>query len=290
MKRVAKAVLPVAGTGSRMLPATKAVPKELVTIVDTPALQLVVEEIVEAGITDILFITSHDKEAIARHFSPGPELEAELIDAGKPALAERLAAISKLAHFEYVFQPEPLGLGHAVSLAKQFVGDDMFAVVLPDELVLTMTPILPGLIEVAEEHQATTLAYRRVDRTQMFRYGNASGRMLNNSVFRVEQMVEKPSPRDVISEWAVMGRYVFCPDMFDALARTHPGYDGEIHLTDAQRLLLEEGVEQFGFIVEQPSVDVGNPVGFVLANVEWALQRPDIADEVRRLLLTSLSK
>lgn len=273
---VRKAVIPAAGLGTRLLPATKAIPKEMMPLLDRPAIQRVVEEAVDVGIRDILIVTSRNKEALADHFDRSPELESALEDKGKSAAAEAVRRLSDLARIHFVRQPEPLGLGHAVSMARDHIGDESFAVLLPDD-VMTSPRALRSMLALHERGGRTVLALLRVSREEIAALGAADAEEIAERIHRVRSVVEKPRPEEAPSELAVIGRYVFSPEIFDALDRTPPGVGGEIQLTDAIGLLTREG-EVLGWEVEVERHDCGNKLGYLKAFVSFALQDPEVAE------------
>jgi len=277
MPPVRKAVIPAAGLGTRVLPVTKVVPKEMLPIVDTPAIQYAVEECVAAGVDDILIVTGRGKRAIEDHFDRQPELEAELEAKGK---TDELAAVrrsSELARVHAVRQLSPLGLGHAVSVARDHVGDEPFCVLLPDELMVDAGP-LRALIAAHEASGTSAIGLAEVAPEDISRYGAAGVEPTEVAgVLRVTALVEKPPVDEAPSNLSVAGRYVFTPAIFDALARITPGQGGELQLTDAMVLLLAgEGLHA---AVIEGRHDTGNKLDYLKANVEFALRRPDLAAE-----------
>jgi UTP--glucose-1-phosphate uridylyltransferase len=287
-KRVRKAVLPAAGLGTRFLPATKAQPKEMLSVVDKPLIQYVVEECVTSGIEHIVIVTGRGKNAIEDHFDSSPELERFLEMRGKGELADMVRSISNLVHFSYTRQKEPLGLGHAVLAARELVGDEPFAVLLGDVIVPGPRPATRQLIEVYEETGVGAIAVEKVPLEKTHLYGIIDGVSVGasrwgQSLLRVSDMVEKPPAAEAPSNLAVTGRYVLPPEVFDCLARTEPGRGGEIQLTDALRMLAaEHGL--FGLIYEGQSYDAGDKLGFLTATVELALKNPELGDDFREYL------
>jgi UTP--glucose-1-phosphate uridylyltransferase len=278
---VRKAVIPAAGLGTRFLPATKALPKEMLPVVDKPAIQYVIEEAVRAGLDDILIITARGKTAIEDHFDRSLELEVELERRGKADALAEVRAVSDLAHIHYVRQGEPLGLGHAVSVARDHVGNEPFVVFLPDDILHPRAELLGPMIEAFTARDRTVLAFTEVDDPSA--YGCPRVEPLEDELVRVLDIVEKPSLADAPSNLAVMGRYVFTPRIFDALARVEPGVGGELQLTDAIALLLREE-DVFGFTFKGTRYDTGNKLDYLRANVELAAERPDLGPEFRRFL------
>jgi UTP--glucose-1-phosphate uridylyltransferase len=286
-KRVRKAVLPAAGLGTRFLPATKAQPKEMLSVVDKPLIQYVVEECVTSGIEHVVIVTGRGKNAIEDHFDSSPELERFLEAHGKAELAEIVRSISNLVSFSYTRQKEPLGLGHAVLTARELVGDEPFAVLLGDVIVPGPRPATLQLIEVYEETGVGAIAVEKVPLEKTHLYGIIDGvptdTRWGQNLLRVRDMVEKPPKAEAPSNLAVTGRYVLPPEVFDCLARTQPGRGGEIQLTDALRMLAaEQGL--FGLIYEGQSYDAGDKLGFLMATVELALKNPEFGDDFRKYL------
>lgn len=280
------AVIPAAGLGTRFLPATKSQPKEMLPVVDKPAIQYVVEEAVRAGLTDVLIVTSRGKGAIEDHFDRSFELEVFLEEAGKLDLLAEIQGITEMAGFHYVRQRDPLGLGHAVSLARDHVGAEPFVVLLGDDLMVDDSRLLTSMIETYERRGASVLALMEVSDDEIGAYGSASVEPIDDadaSIVRVRGVVEKPAPGQAPSNLAVIGRYVFTPEIFDALDRIGPGANGELQLTDAIAGLLEYQ-PVFGVVFSGGRYDVGDKAGWLRANVDFALARPDLAPQVRAIL------
>lgn len=268
MKPIRKAVFPVAGLGTRFLPATKAMPKEMLPIVDKPLIQYAVEEAVAAGITDLIFITGRNKRAIEDHFDRVPELEAELEAKGKTELLQVLQGlIPNNVNCIYTRQPAPLGLGHAVLCAAPIVGNEPFAVLLADDLLDSQTSVTRQLVEAAHQHNGSILAIQDVDRNDTNKYGIISGASVDARTTQVEGIVEKPEPDVALSTLAVVGRYVLEPEIFDCLRNTQPGVGGEIQLTDGIAALLEKR-KVYGYQYEGTRYDCGSKEGFFQATVE----------------------
>jgi UTP--glucose-1-phosphate uridylyltransferase len=273
--RVTKAVIPAAGLGTRFLPVTKSQPKEMLAVVDKPSIQYVVEEAVMAGLTDILVITGRGKHAIEDHFDRNFELEHYLEQSGKLALLEEVRVVNDLADIHYIRQRDPLGLGHAVSVAREHVGDEPFAVLLGDDIMVDDASLLRSMLEVHEREQSSVLALLEVTPEEIASLGCAETDMIGESLARVRSVVEKPKPEEAPSNLAVIGRYVFTSSIFDALERIEPGVNGEYQLTDAIGLLLRsESV--FGRVFSEGRYDIGKIDGFLQANIELALARDDI--------------
>ena len=280
---VNKAVIPAAGLGTRFLPAAKAQPKEMLALVDKPAIQYVVEEAVQNGITDILVITGRGKESLENHFDRSPELEFHLERSGKPELLAEMRAIADLADLHFVRQGEPLGLGHAVGMARQHVGAEPFVVMLGDDIMHPKSGILEGMLSAHERHGTSVLALKKVSPAEISSYGSVAATDVEESLVRVHDLVEKPAPEDAPSNLAVMGRYVLTPGIFAAIAQTEPGRGNEIQLTDAIKVLL--GTETVhGYTFSEGRYDVGNKADYLRATVELALERDDLGPAFRAYL------
>lgn len=279
------AVIPAAGIGSRLLPATKAIPKELLPIVDTPAIQYLVDEIVASGISRIVFITAKGKEAIIDHFDSAPDLEALLAGRNKLDLLEKVTAPTHMAEYVAVRQERPLGLGHAVLMAKKVVGDTPFAVLLPDDLIDAKRPALRQLMDVYEaRHPHGVLALMEVPDEDVSKYGIVAGHMLDDRVMEITGIVEKPSIENAPSHFAVIGRYVLHPDTFLHLERIPRGAGGEIQLTDALAELVRTGKTLLGCLFEGRRHDTGDVFGYLEANIHYAMKHPDLARKLRASL------
>jgi UTP--glucose-1-phosphate uridylyltransferase len=279
-----KAVIPAAGLGTRFLPATKAMPKEMLPVVDKPAIQYVVEEAADAGIHDILVILGRNKNAISNHFDSVPELEVKLMEKGDTGKLERVVKSSDLADIHFVRQGEPKGLGHAVLRAKAHVGDGSFAVLLGDDLIDERDPLLTDMIAVHEETGAAVIALMEVDPASIQMYGAAAVESIEGSdAVRVTGLVEKPAPEDAPSNLAVIGRYVLPPSIFEVLEQTGPGKGGEIQLTDALQVLAEseDGPGVMGVIFRGRRYDTGDRVDYIKAIVQLATDRDDLGPELR---------
>jgi UTP--glucose-1-phosphate uridylyltransferase len=283
MTKVRKAVIPAAGLGTRFLPATKSQPKEMVPVIDKPTIQYVVEEAVGAGITDILVITGRGKRAIEDHFDRNFELEFYLEEGKKHDELEQVQAISEMADIHYIRQRDPLGLGHAVSVARQHVGSEPFAVLLGDDIMVDDARLLRSMLDVYERYGRSVVAVLEVAREDIRNYGCVSPESMEENLVRIRSIVEKPKPEDAPSNLAVIGRYVFTPEIFDALDRITPGAGGELQLTDAISLLLETQTV-FGYSFETGRYDIGKKIDFLRATVELALDRPDLGDEFKAFL------
>ena len=283
MKKVRKAVIPAAGLGTRFLPATKAQPKEMMPVVDKPAIQYVVEEAVRAGIRDILVITGRGKRSLEDHFDRSFELEHYLAEGEKSGLLEEIRAIADMADIHYVRQGEPLGLGHAVSVARQHVGDEPFVVMLGDDIMIDTSPVLQEMLLIHERYGRSVVALKEFSRKEISSYGCVAPEVLHDTLVRILDIVEKPKPDDAPSNLAVMGRYVFTPEIFEALERVMPGRGGEIQLTDAMGLLLQEQTI-YGHVFEEGRYDIGDKLDYLRAMVELAIDRDDLGPDFRAFL------
>jgi len=288
VKKIKKAVIPAAGLGVRFLPATKAQPKEMLPIVDKPAIQYIVEEVIESGIDEILIITGRNKQAMEDHFDRSLELEVRLKETGKTPLLEMVQEISKLAYVCFVRQKEPLGLGHAVYCARRFIGDEPFAVLLGDDIIRGVTPCLKQMIDLYQEVQSSVIAVMEVPEKDVSKYGILDAKEERKGIYRIDDLVEKPALEQAPSHLAIMGRYIIDPRVFPILAEAKPGAGGEIQLTDALRILCREQ-PMYGLAFEGKRYDVGDKLGYLQATVEFALARPDLSKEFREYL-KSISK
>lgn len=284
---IRKAVLPVAGLGTRILPATKAVPKELLPLVDKPILQYIVEEAVAAGIEEIIFVTSRSKRSIEDHFDMFPELEDILTKKGKKRELEELRAIERMASYVAVRQVQPLGLGHAVLCAKDLVGDEPFVVMLGDNLVAPETPCLPRMIELCERYQSSVLSLFVSPPEQISSFGIAAVEDIERDTVKVNFLVEKPKREEAPSNLAVYGRYVLTPDIFALLEQTQPGTGGEIQITDALLRQAQAG-RCYGLRFRGVSYDTGTPLGHLTTSIAYGLKRPDIAPGLREYMRKAL--
>jgi UTP--glucose-1-phosphate uridylyltransferase len=284
--QVTKAVIPAAGFGTRFLPATKSQPKEMLPIVDTPTIQYVVEECVRSGITDILMVIGRSKRAIEEHFYRATELELELEEKGKTELLEQIRYISDMASIHFIWQKELNGLGDAVSYGRSFVGNEPFALLLGDTLLSSddpERPILRQILDIYEENDESVIALEEVPPHKVSRYGIAGGESLGKGVIKIDALVEKPEIDEAPSNLAIAGRYVFRPEIFDYIAKTKPGKNNEIQLTDAMvRMLADHGM--FGLRFEGKRYDIGNKLDFIKTNIEFGLKRDDIGPELAEYL------
>jgi len=277
-----KAVIPAAGLGTRFLPVTKAVPKEMLPIVDVPIIQYIVEEVVESGLTDVVFVTGRGKSALEDHFDVSPELERFLEEKGKPDLLKMVREVSRMAHVVSVRQKEPLGLGHAVLVARRYVGNEPFAVLLGDVIIDAAVPCTRQLLQVYATH-GPVIALLAVPPEKTHLYGVIAGKPIAKGLYHVDTLVEKPAPGTAPTNLSVLGRYVLPPEIFDILERTAPGRGGEIQLTDGLQTLARR-LSLYGLETEGRLYDAGDRVGFVEATVAFALKRPELAAELRPAL------
>jgi UTP--glucose-1-phosphate uridylyltransferase len=280
-------VFPAAGLGTRFLPATKAQPKEMLPLVDKPMIQYVVEEAVAAGLDRLSIVTGRGKRAIEDHFDSAIELEFYLQERGKWEELAQIKTISDLASVSYIRQKEPLGLGHAILCARPLVGEEPFAVFLGDDIIVAQPPAISQLLAVHARHGDPVLAVERVPASQLSLYGVIKGRPVDENVYLVEDLVEKPAPEAAPSDLAIIGRYVLTPDVFPILAETPPDHRGEIQLTDALRRLRERR-SLYAVRFTGKRFDTGDKLGFLKATVEMALARPDLGDAFRAYLHTVL--
>lgn len=280
MNTIKKAVIPAAGFGTRFLPATKAQPKEMLSVVDKPLIQYGVEEAAGAGIKSIGVIIGRGKSAIEDHFDKSPELERFLEEKQKLDFLEEVRRISNLAEFCYIRQKEALGLGHAILMAQDYIGGEPFAVLLPDDIFDCEKPCIRQLIDVYSEYNASVIVLGRTDEEGTKKYGIIKPKQITERIFQVEDLVEKPGPERAFSDLAVIGRYVFTPAIFEEIKRTEPDAKGEIQITDAIKLLLENQ-PVYGYLFEGKRYDCGDKMGFIQATIELALKRPEFEKELR---------
>lgn len=281
--KIKKAVFPVAGLGTRFLPATKASPKEMMPLVDKPLIQYVVEEAIDAGIEEVIMITGRGKNAIEDHFDISFELEHSLKGKNQSKMLEEVQRISNLVDFWYIRQKEPLGLGHAILRTKDLIGNEPFAVLLGDDIIHSDVPTIKQLMNIHEKYNASVIAVEKVDKKDISGYGVIEPKKLDERVYQVMDMVEKPSPQDAPSDLAIIGRYILTPEIFTALEKTVPDKSGEIQLTYGLRHLLKQQVV-YAYQFEGKRYDAGNKLGFLKATVEFALRRPDLGDKFREYL------
>lgn len=282
--RVKKAIIPAAGLGTRFLPATKAQPKEMLPIVDKPTIQYIIEEAVASGIEEILIITGRNKRAIEDHFDKSVELEKELESHDKKELLSLVRKISNMADIYYIRQKEPRGLGHAISCAETFVGKEPFAVMLGDDVVDSKVPCLRQLIDCYDEYKTSIIGVQEVPEEEVYKYGIVKGMYIEDRVYKVKGLVEKPKVKEAPSNIAILGRYIITPAIFKILKDTVPGKGGEIQLTDALRSLVKvEAMYAYNF--EGRRYDVGDKLGFLQATVEYALKRDELRKPFMKYLL-----
>ena len=287
--KIRKAVIPVAGLGTRFLPATKTVPKELLPIVDIPAIQYVVQEAVDSGISEVIFVTGRGKDSIEDHFDEIPELEQVLEERGQKEAVQNLRQIAEMIEVVSVRQKKPLGLGHAVFCARDLVGDEPFAVLLSDDLIEAPVPCMRQLMEIFAEKGESVLALRRVPDDQVRRYGIVQGKQLTKRLYEVENMMEKPQPHETPSRLAIIGRYILRPEIFSLLENVTPGKGGEIQLTDGISKLARQR-KVYGYEFEGEHYDIGDKFGFVRATVAYALKRPELKEQTREYLQAVINK
>jgi UTP--glucose-1-phosphate uridylyltransferase len=285
--KVRKAVFPAAGLGTRFLPATKAQPKEMLVLVDKPIIQYVIEEAVASGLSSIIIITGKGKNAIEDHFDDSHELERLLEERGKKKMLEQVRSISSMIRVSYVRQGEQLGLGHAVLMARDLVGDEPFAVMLGDDIIDGPAPCMRQMMDVFDTHEGPVVAVQKVPRSEISAYGVIDGVPEGESgrVFRIKDMIEKPGADEAPSDLAIIGRYILTPDIFEALEQTPRDTGGEVQLTDGLRR-LKENRPLYGYQFEGVRHDAGNKLGFLKATVEFALKREDLGGPFREYLKT----
>ena len=277
-KKIRKAIIPAAGLGTRFLPATKAQPKEMLPIVDKPTIQYIIEEAVASGIEEILIITGRSKKCIEDHFDKSVELELELEKSGKEQMLKMVREISDMVDIHFIRQKEPRGLGHAISCAKTFVGNEPFAVLLGDDIVYNEgKPCLKQLIDCYDEYKTSVLGVQTVEAKDVNKYGIVNGIHIEDRVYKVKGLVEKPPVEEAPSNVAILGRYIITPQIFKILEETKPGKGGEIQLTDALLKLIDEEA-MYAYDFEGTRYDVGDKLGFLKATVEYALRREDLRD------------
>lgn len=281
--KVRKAIIPAAGLGTRFLPATKAQPKEMLPIVDKPTLQYIIEEAVASGIEEILIITGRNKTSIENHFDKSVELELELERHGKTDLLDQVRRITDMANIHYVRQKEAKGLGHAIACAKSFIGQEPFAVLLGDDIVDASVPCLAQMLQVYEAHPGTLLGVQEVPLSEVSKYGIVKASPLEDRLYQVEDLVEKPRQGEAPSQIAILGRYILQPEIFEILESTQPGAGGEIQLTDALKILAQRS-PIYAYVFEGRRYDVGDKLGFLEATVDFALKREGLSGPFQSFL------
>ena len=281
--KLRKAVIPVAGLGTRFLPATKTVPKELLPIVDIPSIQYVVQEAVDAGIQEIIFVTGRGKDGIEDHFDEAPELEQVLAERGQTEMVDMLRRIKEMTEVVSVRQKKPLGLGHAVLCARDLVGDEPFAVMLADDLIDSDRPCIKQLLDIFEDKKESVIALMEVLPEEVQQYGVIKGQEIENRLYQIQATVEKPPAKEAPSRMAIIGRYILRPEIFSILQQQPPGRGGEIQLTDGLSQLVRER-QVFGCQFLGDRYDIGDKFGFVRATVAYALKRPDLKTKVKDYL------
>jgi UTP--glucose-1-phosphate uridylyltransferase len=280
--RIRKAVIPAAGFGTRFLPATKAQPKEMLTVIDKPLIQYSVEEAVSSGIENICVIISRGKSSIEDHFDKSPELESFLKAKGKTDFLKEVQRISDLAEFCYIRQKQALGLGHAVLMAEEFIGGEPFAVLLPDDIFDCRVPAVQQIIDIYEEYGSSVVILKRINKEETRKYGVIDPEKVKPGVFRLKDMIEKPGPERAFSDLGIIGRYVFNPDIFGAIKKTKPDHRGEIQITDAIKILLEKE-PVYGYLFKGRRYDAGDKAGYIKATIELALKRPEFKKIIQDL-------
>lgn len=281
--KITKAVIPAAGMGTRFLPVTKALPKEMLPIVDKPTIQYIVEEAVESGIEDILIITSRGKWPIIDFYDRSPELEAHLVKEGKTEELERMKNLTSAANFHYIRQNEPLGLGHAILCAKSFVGREPFAVLLGDDIIRSKVPALKQLLDIAAQTSASVVGIQEVPDSEINKYGIIDPAEKNKNYYKVNDFVEKPEKAKAPSNLAIIGRYVLKPSIFSCLEGLDAGFGGEIQLTDALKKLCQKE-DVYACLFEGKRYDAGDKLGYLIATVEYALESPQFGQQFGRYL------
>lgn len=281
--KVTKAIIPAAGLGTRVLPASKSIPKEMLPIVDKPAIQYIVEEAVQSGITDILIITNRGKSPMEDHFDRSPELEERLLASGKRDLYDQIVDLTKIANIQYVRQKETKGLGHAVWCAKSFVGDDPFAVMYGDDVIISDNPVCGQLCQAYDEFGLAVVGIKEVTEEQILKYSSLKTEPIRDNLFKVTDMIEKPKKDQILSLYSILGRCVLPAKIFSILENTKPGAGGEIQLTDAMlQLARTEGMIGVDYIGTR--YDMGNKLGILQASIEVGLKHPEIGEDLQKYL------
>ena len=281
--KIKKAIIPAAGLGTRMLPATKSMPKEMLPVFDKPTLQYIIEEAISSGIEEILIVTGRNKQSIENHFDKSVELELELEKSKKYELLEQIRKISEFCDIHYIRQREPKGLGHAIYRAKTFISNDPFAVLLGDDIVYSKKPCLKQLIEVYEEKNSPILGVQRVKKEDVNKYGIVYGEKVSEKLTLVENMVEKPQVEEAKSDIAILGRYIITSDIFEALEQTSPGKNGEIQITDALYTLMQKRAI-YAYEFDGKRYDLGDKLGLLKASIEFGLRDETSENEIKEYL------
>lgn len=281
--KLRKAVIPAAGLGTRFLPATKAQPKEMLPIVDKPTIQYIIEEAAAAGVEDIIVVTGRSKRSIEDHFDRSIELEMELEKNGKAELLDMVKSISEIANIHFIRQKQPLGLGHAVLTASHFIGDEPFAVLLGDDVVVAKKPVLAQMVDVFNEYKTSIVGVQEVSADVVHKYGIVNGRKIDDGIYKVRDLVEKPDKEHAPSNIAILGRYILTPSIFSYLETQETGAGGEIQLTDSlKRLAKDEAM--YAYVFKGHRYDVGSKIGFLQANIEFALRNDEVSGELKEYL------
>lgn len=281
--KIRKAVIPAAGLGTRFLPATKAQPKEMLPILDKPTIQYIVEEAVAAGVEDIIIVTGRSKRSIEDHFDRSLELEWGLEKEGKTEILEMVKSISEIANIHYIRQKQPLGLGHAVLTASHFIGDEPFAVLLGDDVIVSKKPVLQQMLEVFNEYQTSVIGGQEVPLEVIGKYCSLDGKKVEDGVYKVQNLIEKPKPDEVFSNIAILGRYILTPKIFHYLETQTPGAGGEIQLTDSLNRLAHDEI-MYAYLYKGKRYDIGSKMGFLQSNIEVALRNPEISEQLKEYL------
>lgn len=289
MAKVKKAIIPAAGLGTRFLPATKAMPKEMLPVVDKPTIQYIVEEAIESGIEDIIIVTGKGKRAIEDHFDNSLELEQILVEKQKFDLLSEVQKSAKMVDIHYIRQKEPRGLGHAIWCARNFIGQEPFAVLLGDDIITSDKPCLKQMMEKYERYNSSIIGVQRVSDEEVSRYGIIDGMMIDESLYQINHLVEKPKREDAPSNMAIMGRYILNPSIFEVLGSQKPGAGGEIQLTDAIET-LNQSEAVFAYHFDGIRYDVGEKMGFIRTTIEFALQRPELRSELMEYMAKVLER
>jgi UTP--glucose-1-phosphate uridylyltransferase len=287
--KVRKAVVVAAGLGTRMLPASKVIPKEILPVVDTPAIQIIFEEAIASGIEEIIVVITPGRTMVLDHFKTAEELERQLESKGKREILAMLRKTNDPVKITAAHQPQPLGLGHAVLQAREAVGNEPFAVFLPDDIIDAAKPCLRQLLDAAEKHDAPVVALLKVPHSEVSKYGIVEAKQAGERLYELSGMVEKPAPEKAPSDFAIIGRYVLTPEIFDLIKDSKPGAGGEIQLTDAL-LALAKRRKIYGYEFEGTRYDLGDRVGYITAQIGFGLKRPDVADRLRAYLETVTSR